>query len=251
MTAAKRLDGVDLRVGIPDADTAHVAATLGLDHAGAIEREIHLLEDLSGNADPLSAAGATARLVRKSPGHELVVELRAVRQAQLGPDWLGFYSDTEYRLRISEEWTASRRIMTASLTAKLDAAIPVLAATADPDGTRPAKGLLSAMQRDFLATRTGLVVNDGGLRLLGPIRERTWRLRRYELDFLARRWTARKPVRGAGLDLIDLERASVEADAPFLFPALRSLAQRQGVDPSRDVEPVIVRAVAWFLRYRR
>ena len=251
MTTAKRLDGVDLRVGVPDADTARVAAALALDRAGDSEREIHLLKDLSGSPGPLSAAGATARLVQIPRGHQLVVQLRPVRQAQLGPDWLGFYSDTRHRLRISEEWTASRRIMTASLTARLDAAIPALAATADPDGTRPAKGLLSAMQRDFLATATGLVVKEGELRLLGPILERAWRLRRYDLDFLARRWTARKLGRGADLDLIDLERASVEADAPFLLPALRSLAQRQGIDPSGDVEPVVVRAMAWFLGYPR
>jgi hypothetical protein len=250
VTAAKRLDGVDLRVGIHDADTARVAAAMGLDRARASEREIYLLEDLSGNLAPLTAAGTTAWLVQIPRGHELIVQLRPVRQAQLGPGWLGFYSDTGHRLRISEEWTANRRIMTASLTARLDAAIPALATTTDPDGTRPARGLLSAMQRDFLARR-GLVVKDGGLRLLGPILELTWSLRRYDFDFLARRWTAHQLGRGAYLDLIDLERASVEADAPFLLPALRSLAQRQGVDPSKDVEPVVVRAMAWFLTYRR
>ena len=250
MTAAKRLDGVDLRVGVTDADRIRVAATLGLDQAGASEREIHLLEDLSGRPGLLSAAGATARLVQIPWGHKLVVQLRPVRHAELRLDWLGFYSDASHRLRISEEWTANRRIMTASLTARLDMAIPALAATADLDGTRPAEGLLSAMQRDFLASRPGLVVKDSGLRLLGPILERAWRLRRYGLDFLVRRWTAHK-LGHADLDLIDLERASVEADAQFLLPALRSLAQRQGIDPSEDVEPVVVRAVAWFLKYWR
>jgi len=251
VTAAERLDGVDLRIGIPDADTARLAASLGLDRAGASEREIYLLEDLSGSPGLLSAAGTTARLVQIPGGRQLVVQLRPVRQAQFGPDWLGFYSDARHRLRISEEWTANRRIMIASLTARLDAAIPALAATTDPDGTRSARGLLSARQRDFLATCAGLVVNDGRLRLLGPILEHIWRLQRYDLDFAVHRWTARRLGRGADLDLIDLERASVEADAPFLLPALRSLAQRQGVDPSEDVEPVVVRAVAWLLRYRR
>ena len=251
MTGAERLDGVDLRIGIPDADTARLAVSLGLDRAGGSEREAYLLEDLSGSPGLLSAAGATVRLMQIPGGHELVVQLRPVRQAQLGPDWLGFYSDARHRLRISEEWTSNQRIMTASLTARLDGAVPALAATADPDGTRPAQGLLSAMQRCFLASRTELVVNEGGLRLLGPILERAWRLRRYDLDFLVRRWTTHRLGRGIGLDLIDLEQASVEADAPFLLPALRSLAQRQGVDPSVDVEPVVVRAVAWLLRYRR
>ena len=249
MTAAKRLDGADLRVGVPEADSTRVASALRLDRAGASEREIYLLEDLSARPGRMAAAGVTARLVQIPWGHELVVQLRPSGHTELGPSWLGFYSDATHRLRISEEWTASQRVMTASLTARLDAAAPALAATTDPDGTRPARGLLSAMQRDFMATRPGLVVRDGVLRLLGPILERAWRRRRYDLDFLVRRWTARQRGR-ADLDLIDLERVSVEADAPFLLPALRSLAQRQGVDPSQDVEPVVVRAVSWFSDYR-
>jgi hypothetical protein len=246
VTAVERLDGVDLRVGIPDAGTARLAISLGLDHAGASERRIYLLEDLSGRHGPLSAAGVTARLISTSGRYELVVQLRPARRAQLGPGWLGFYSDARHRLRISEEWTATQRILTASLTAELDGPVQALAAPAAPDGNWPARGLLSARQRDFLVTRPGLVVNDGGLRLLGPILERVWRLRRYDLDIVVRCWTAHQPHRHAELDLIDLERTSVEADAPFLLPALRSLAQRHGIDPGEDVEPVVVRTVAWL-----
>lgn len=251
MTAVERLDGVDLRIGIPNADTARLAASLGLDRGRASEREVYLLEDRSGSPGLLSAAGATVRLMQIPGGHELVVQLRPVRQAQLGPDWLGFYSETRHRMRISEEWTSNQRIVTASLTARLDEALPALAAAADPDGTRSARGLLSTTQRTFLATCTELGVNEDGLRLFGPILERTWRLRRYDLDFLVRRWTAHPMGRDADLDLIDLEQASSEADAPFLLPALRSLAQRHGVDPGEDVEPVVVRAVAWCLSYQR
>ena len=251
MTAAERLDGVDLRVGISAADTTRLAYRLALDDAGGREREVYLLEDLSGGSGLLFAADVTARLGHTREGHELAVQLRPVRQARLGPDWLGFYSDTRHRLRISEEWTSDRRIMTASLTARLDEAVPALAATADPAGARLANGLLSGTQRDFLAACAGLVIDDDGLRLFGPILERAWRLRQYDLDFLVRRWTARWLGHGAHLDLIDLERASVAADAPFLLPALRSLAQRHGVDPGEDVEPVVVRAATWLASHRR
>ena len=251
MTAAERLDAVDLRIGIPDAGTARTAAALGLDRAKASERAVHLLEDFSSSPGLLATVGATARLVEIPRASDVTVQLRAVRRARLDPDWLSFYSDDRHHLQIAEEWTPDRRIMTASLTARLDAAIPALAVIPDPDGARPGHGLLSAMQRDFLASCTGLVVEDDRLTLLGPIVERAWRLRRYDFDFLVRRWTAHRPGRGADLDLIDLERASIEADAPFLLPALRSLALRQGVDPSEDVEPVVVRAVAWLSRYWR
>ncbi len=251
MTAAERLDGVDLRVGIPDADTARIAAALGVDRAKATERAVHLLEDLSGSPGLLAMAGATARLVEIPRASEVVVQLRPVRRARLGPDWLGFYSDNRHRLRIAEELTTNQRIMTASLTARLDASIPALTALPDPNGTRPARGLLSAMQHDFLAVCTGRVVEDDRLELLGPILERAWRLRLYDLNFLVRRWTARRPGPSPSLDLMDLERPSSEADAPFLFPALLSLARRQGVDPGEDVDPITLRAVSWLSGHRR
>ena len=89
VTAAERLDGVDLRVRIPDTGTARLAAAWDSTARGNCQREIYLLEDLSGRPGLLSAASTTARLVPTPPGHELVVQLRPVRQAQLGPKWSG------------------------------------------------------------------------------------------------------------------------------------------------------------------
>jgi hypothetical protein len=43
VTAAERLDGVVLRIGIPDADTARLAASLGLDRAGPSDREVYVV----------------------------------------------------------------------------------------------------------------------------------------------------------------------------------------------------------------
>lgn len=251
MTPAKRLDGVDLRVGIPEADTARIAAALRLDRAQARERAVHLMDDFSESSGSLAAAGATARLVEMPWASELVVQLQPVRRAQLGPHWLSFYSDTRHRLRITEEWTTDQRIMTASLTARLDATVPALASTPDPDGARPARELLSAVQRDFLSSCIGLVVEDDRLTLAGPILERAWWLRQYDLNFHVRRWTARPRGQGIGLDLIDLERPSSAADAPFLLPAMRSLARRQGVDPGEDIQPIVLRAISWLSGRRR
>jgi hypothetical protein len=251
VTAAERLDGVDLRVGIPDGDTARTAMALGVNRAKASECVVHLLEDFSSSPGQLGTAGVTARLMEIPRASEVTVQLRSVRRAQLSPDWLGFYSDDRHHLRIAEEWTLNQRIMTASMTARLDAAIPVLTALPDPNGTRLGGERLSAMQRDFLAICTGLVVEDDRLELLGPILERVWRLRLYDLNFLVRRWTARKPSPSASLDLMDLEKPSSEADAPFLFPALLSLARRQEVDPGEDVDPIMQRAVSWLSGPRR
>ena len=250
MVTAERLDGVDLRVGIPDAEAARTAAALGVDRAKASVHAVRLLEDFSSSPGLLAVAGATARVVEIPRASEVIVQLRPVRRARLGPDWLSFYSDGRHRLRIAEEWTLNQRIMTTSLAARLDA-IPALTARPDPNGTQPAGGLLSAMQRDFLASCAGLVVEDDRLELSGSILERTWRLRLHDLDFLVRRWTADNLGPGANLDLMDLERPSSEADAPFLFPALLSLARRQGVDPGEDVDPVTMRALSWPSGHRR
>ena len=43
---------------------------------------------------------------------------------------------------------------------------------------------------------------------------------------------------------VDLEAHTSAADAPFLFPALRSLARQHETDPETDVDPIAIRAVA-------
>ena len=87
--------------------------------------------------------------------------------------------------------------------------------------------------------------------LLGPIRERAWALRHGDLHFRVRRWTAGLPVRARLLDLVDLEAQTSAADAPFLFPALRSLARQHQVDTEEETSPMAVRALisAWADSY--
>jgi hypothetical protein len=242
--AAERLDGVDLRIGIPDVEVASVVAAFGLDTCEASERAIHLLDNLSGAPARLIAAGATARLERAPRRSEVVVQLWPVRRAQLGPDWSDFHSDSGHRLRIAEEWVGTQRILVAALTASLagDQA-PVSAQT--PVAVGPGRGLLSARQRNFLADCAGLAVLEDRLTLLGPIRERSWTLRRDDLSFRVRRWTAYRPGNTPGLDLVDLEAQTSAADAPFLFPALRSLARRHQVDTEAEADPIAIRAVIW------
>jgi len=251
VTAAQRLDGVDLRVGIPDADTARAAAAFGLDPFEARERQVYLLEYLPGGAGLLAGADATAWLARAPGRHEVVVRLRPARRSRLAPAWSAFYADSSHRLRIAQEWVGTRRILTASLAMSPGPAGPVPGSATDPERDRPGRGLLSARQRHFLADGARLAVPDNGLVLFGPIREQAWALDRGDLGFQVRRWTARRPDETAGLDLIDLEAPTSEADAPFLFPVLRSLAQRHGVDPGGDLSPLAIRALAWFLEHRR
>jgi hypothetical protein len=245
VSAADRLDGVDLRIGVPDVKAEHVVAAFALDTCEASERAVYLLENLSAASDQLAAVGATAWLVRAPRQHELVVHLRPVPRARLSPDWAGFHSDSGHRLRIAEEWATTPRILTASLTAFLDAADPGPAPSREPVALGPGRGRLSARQRDFLADCAEMVVQEDRLALLGPIRERTWMLRRNDLRFLIRRWTARGPGETPRLDLVDLEADTSAMDAPFLFPALRSLARQHEADPEMDVDPIAIRAVAW------
>lgn len=257
MPPAERLDGVDLRIGIPDSEAARVVAAFGLDTCEASERAIHLLENLSGGPGRLTTAGATARLVQAPGRSEVVVQLRPVRRARLGPDWSGFHSDSRHRLRIAQEWAGTQRILAASLTASIDARDPALAPAlapapaAAPLSVRPGHGLLSARQRDFLADCAGLVVPEDRLTLLGPIQERAWMVRHTDLSLRVRRWTARRPGSTSGLDLVDLEAQTSAADAPFLFPALRSLARQHQVDTEAEVDPIPIRAVIWASARRR
>jgi hypothetical protein len=243
--AAKRLDGVDLRIGVPDVEVARVVAAFGLDTDEASERAIHLMENLSSAPARLTTAGGTVWLECAPTRREVVVQLRPVRHAQLGPYWCGFQSDSGHRLRIAEEWTGTQRVLVATLTASLDAG-GLAAVLARPlVAVVPGRGLLSARQRDFLADCAGLVALEDRLTLLGPIRERAWTLRRHDISFRVRRWTARRPGCTTGLDLVDLEAQTSAADAPFLFPALRSIARQQQVDTEAELDPIAIRAAIW------
>jgi len=242
---AERLDGVNLRIGIPDASVANVIAGFGLDAWEASESAIHLLEDLSGTPAQQTNMSATAWLRRSPSRSQVIVQLRPARRARLGRPWAGFRAEHGHRLQITEEWGAAQRILVATLTASLGlgepAAVPALARVT----ARPARGLLSATQIAFLADCAGLTVLEDQLIMVGPIRERAWTLRRDDLDCRVRRWTAHRRGKARSLDLADLEAPTSPADAPFLFPALRSLARRHLVDTDAETGPMPVRALLW------
>jgi hypothetical protein len=249
--AAERLDGVDLRIGVQDVEAPRVVAAFGLDIRDARERAIYLLENLSGTPDRLKPANPTARL-ECGPGRcEVVVQLRPVRRARLGPDWSGFRSGSGHRLRIAEEWSGTQRLLAASLTAVLDPGDMTQGSANVPLTVGPGHGLLTDRQRDFLADCAGLAVRDDRLTTLGPIQERAWTLIYSDLSFCVRRWTSHGPGYPRGLDLVELEAQTSAADAPFLFPALRSLARQHQVDTEAEVGPIAVRAAIWAATRRR
>ena len=152
---------------------------------------------------------------------------------------------------------ATQHVLVAACTALLDGGHPAPAAASTlatagtpvmittPATVRPGRELLSGRQRDFLADCAGLVVPQDRLTLIGPIRERTLTLRHGELSFRVRRWTA--PARGGAgrLDLVDLEAQASAADAPFLFPALRSLARQHQIDTEAEADPIGIRGLTW------
>jgi len=257
MPAVDRLDGVDLRIGVPDTDVPTVVAALGLDRRGARERVIHLLGNFPDVAARHAVAGTTAWPERPSRTFEVLVQVRPVRRTQLGPVWSAFRSDVVHRLRIAEEWMATQHVLVAMCTAYLDAGrlgpaaagAPVTASTPVMVTTsataRPGLEVPTSRQRDFLADCAGLVVPEDQLTLVGPIRERTLTFRHDDLSFCVRRWTARAAGGVGRLDLVDLEAQASAADAPFLFPALRSLARRHQVDTEAEVDPIMIRGLTW------
>jgi hypothetical protein len=242
---AERLDGIILRIGIPDADVTDVVAALELDTREPSERAIHLAENLSGEPAGLMTTGATAWLERSPGRSRVVVQLRPARRARLSGTWAGFHTAQGHLLQVTEEWMAARRILVATLTASLGPGEP----TAMPGHARvtaePSHELLSARQISFLADCAGLTVLQDPLMLVGPIREQAWSLRRDDLGFRIRRWTAHLRGKARSLDAADLEALASPMDAPFLFPALRSLARQYQVDPEEETSPIAIRALTW------
>lgn len=242
---AERLDGVILRVGIPDADVTHVIEAFGLDGREPSERAIHLVENLSTGSAGLMTAGANAWLERTASRSRVSVQLRPARRARLSSTWARFHSDQGHRLLVTEEWVAAQRILVATLTAPHEPGEPAAIAAHAMVTAEPVRRLLSAMQLSFLADCAGLRVLRDPLVLVGPIREQVWAMRRNDLGVRIRRWTARGGGQARALDRADLESRASPMDAPFLFPALRSLARQYQVDPDSETSPLTAQALIW------
>ncbi len=213
-------------------------AVAGLELGEGAAREIYFLEDLTpglASRHPLLTAGVVLRLRRGSDGDgDSTVKLRPCRRSALTADWLEPWEKKEEHeeYRIEGDWTASRRVLAASLVHDLSASI------LGPSLDEPAP-LFSTRQLELLQACAAIRINLSTLDVLGPI--------------AATRWTkiAVGPVKKVNaerwrvgpLDFLELSLRVDRDDAPTALAELTVAALRAGLTlddrPASKTEQVL------------
>ena len=243
-SGVNRLDAVRIRIGLGDAQTKQAVEGLGLQSITPSRSVLHLLDYRPGPALPtLASAGVTISVHDSGDLSLLTVQVRHIRRQRLHPRWAAFYGRDEETLRVEEERDRTRRVLAASLTVR----------NQHPGHARTGTDLRLA---DLLSPRQWAFLHDCApgqpqprpLTPLGPISVLSWPVRLDLVDATVSRWQHRTTDDGteAGLDLMEVSRGSLPAEAGFLYPALAASIRRRGLDPDGSVPWLEMRAARWF-----
>ena len=178
---------------------------------------------------PLLDEAVILRIRRHRQGQgDVTVTLRPCRPGRLSGQWGAFRRSAHHELRIEGDWTHDRHVVAASLVHRVSADDLCQALDSRPyDLGR----LFSARQRRYLAECANLDLDLGGLRLLGPVNARQWRLREPRFAITAERWTGRIPGDPSGINFLELSVMAEPDDAALIQPAFLASIRRGGVDP--------------------
>lgn len=220
-----RLDAVEIKVNVGAADMPAAAEAFGLGNAEKRRRTIYFCEDLSGpggpTALPLLTHGIILRL-RQNKGRrdDVTAKLRPCTDTQLTRPWLDAHGGDGWAFRVEGDWTGPRRVVSASLEAKIDEDIVEAAAA----GTHPIP--LTAEQRRFLKDCARAPVDLAPLTPLGPIDATRWELDRNGREVVAEEWAV-----GDGLRFLEFSIRSRPEDAEAAQLAFENLFRQHGIDP--------------------
>jgi hypothetical protein len=239
-----RLDAVRIRIGLGEAQTKQAMEGLGLQSITPSRSMLHLLDYRPGPALPtLVSAGVTISVHDSGDLSLLTVQVRHIRRQRLHPRWAVFYGQDEETLRVEEERDRTRRVLTASLTAR--SPHPGHAWTG---ADLRLADVLSPRQWSFLHDCVPGRPQPRPLTPLGPISVLSWTVRLDRVDVTVSRWQHRATDGGTetGLDVMEVSRGSLPAEAGFLHPALAASIRRRGLDPDGSVPWLEMRAARWF-----
>ena len=238
-----RLDAVSIRIGLPDAQTEQAVEALGLQSIRPSRSTLHLFDYHTGPVPSSLASTGVTILVRDSGDLSLLtVQVRHVRQEQLHPRWAGFYGRDGETLRVEEERDSTRRVLSASFAVPYEYAAQALTG-ADLRLT----DLLTPRQWSFLRDCAPGHPQPGPLNPFGPIPVLSWTVGLDRVDATVSRW--RLPSTDGtepALDLMEVSRRSLPAQAGFLYPALAASIRRRGLDPDGGVPWLEMRAARWW-----
>jgi hypothetical protein len=211
-----RLDGVEIKFSLAGSRVDEALNALGLDDGGGRPRGISFLEDATVGVDlPLLRQGIVLR-VRQTAGEDddSTVKLRPCRRSQLTREWTGEEDGDGWRLRVEEDWAATRRSLAASCVSDL----PQGRIDAVRAGTAPVRQLFGEGQRRFLGECAGMRIELDALTLLPAV--------------AATRW---EDVRVGDVDEVVVERWTLD-DLDFLELSIRKKSVEKAQSAQRKLE---------------
>ncbi len=192
-------------------------------------RRIYFLEDQTpglASRYPLLTAGVVLRLRAEADGAgDCTVKLRPSRRSQLVDEWrVTDDSNDGWTYRIEGDWSADRRVLSASLVTDL-AANEIAAALTAPEKA------FSARQLSFLRACTGLPLEPAALTVLGPVAATKWNKVRVGnvRKVNAERWQV------GGLDFLELSRKVDGSEAVAALAELAAAAVSSGLTLDTDL----------------
>jgi hypothetical protein len=243
-----RLDAVSIRIGLADAQTGQAVEALGLRSIRPSRSTVHLLDFRAGPAvSSLASAGVTISVHDFADLSLVTVQVRHIQQKDLHPRWAAFYDRDGETLSVEEERDGTRRILVASFTVRCKPS-----ASALTGAELRLTDLLTPRQWSFLQDCAPGPPQPGPLDLLGPIPFLSWTVSLDGVDATVSRWRLPTPdgrIEPA-LDLVEVSRRSLPAEAGFLYPVLAASIRRRGLDPDGGVPWLEMRAARWFAGIR-
>jgi hypothetical protein len=186
----EHMEHVEIKVSFGAEHLAEAASAFGLRAADAEERDIWFCEYLDGPAGPtglpLLDQGIILRLRRRrGRADDATMKIRRSEQAPLPGDWRPRLGEQE-TFGVEGDWVGSRRLVSASLVARLgDDDIDEVAT-----GRRSVARVFSAAQEDLLRVSCPLPIDLRALEPLGPVAAHKWEPapRGFEHPIAAERW---------------------------------------------------------------
>lgn len=238
-----RLDSVNIRIGLTDAQAGHAVEAFGLRSIRPSRSTLHLLDYRPGSAAPSLASTGVTISVADCGGQSLTtVQVRHVRRRHLYPRWAALYGRDAEMLLVEEERDSTRRVLAASFAVRYEHAVPALAGT-----DLRLTDLLTPRQWSFMQDCAPGLPQARLMDPLGPIPVLSWTISLDRIDATLSRWRLSGPEGGTGpaTELAEVSRRSLPAEAGFLFPALAASMRRRGLDPDGDVPWLETRAAQW------
>jgi hypothetical protein len=221
-----RLDDVEIKVSVAGDRTPAAVQALGLS-PGRPAWQIYFCEDVTAGLSagtPLLDAGVILR-ARDKPGgkDDTTVKLRPCRRSQFPGRWLAAEKGDDWELELEADWSGTRRLLAASLTA--DRRAGVVAAVAQGDGA--VEDLFVDEQLAFLRDCASIGINLGTLTVLPPVTATRWASVESApagLDVRAERWTV------GTLDFLELSTVAGVGEARATQDLLVGFVRSRGID---------------------